>query len=170
MSLYTVAVFVHIVCACIWLGGMVFLVGALLPVAKQPPFAPHLLLLIDRTGRRFRTLGWLGFALFLATGIVALGARGFTWADAWSGRLWQGAWGERLALKLALVAVMLVLQALHDFWLGPQAVANAEHANDAGVPNPHPTSPLMRSARWIGRVNFLLTLAVIWLAVRLVRG
>jgi len=41
----------------------------------------------------FRTLGWVGFTLFLATGIVALGARGFGWADAWNGRFAMGGAG-----------------------------------------------------------------------------
>jgi hypothetical protein len=83
----------------------------------------------------------------------------------WSGQVFAGDFGHTLAVKLLLVGVILTISVVHDFFIGPQATAIGQTA---------PGSPeairLRRRASWIGRLNLLLSLAVIALAVKLVRG
>lgn len=72
---------------------------------------------------RFRVVGWGCLGLLLLSGIFNVGYRGFGWTDAVTGRLWHGPFGRILGIKLLVVAVILLLSALHDFVIGPQATA-----------------------------------------------
>ena len=70
-----------------------------------------------------------------------------------------------LGWKLALFLVVLVLSAWHDFFLGPRAARALERgANDAEMKS------LRNRARLLGRVVALLALAIVALAVMVVRG
>ncbi|HXG19736.1 MAG TPA: DUF4149 domain-containing protein [Methylomirabilota bacterium] len=163
--LYLFSVWLHIVAAAVWLGGMAFLAAVLAPILRQPAHRAEAAALIAQTGRQFRWIGWLCLLLLLATGVVNLASRGLQWTDVWNGQLWAGGFGHTLAAKLFLVAVSLGLSLLHDFLVGPQATAVARTA---------PGSPaavrLRRRAAWLGRVNLLLALLIVALAVVLVRG
>lgn len=162
---YLLTVWLHVLAAATWLGGMVFLVLVLVPVTRQAPFAGLASVLIEATGRRFRRVGWIALVVLVASGLVQLAYRGFTWADALSGRLWYGSFGQVLAIKLLLVAAILVLSAVHDFRLGPRASALWK-----AQPNSLAARRLRRWAAWIARLNLLLALAVVLLGVMLVRG
>jgi putative copper export protein len=68
-----------------------------------------------------------------------------------------------LLVKLGLVAAILALSGLHDFWIGPRASrALREGSAQAGR--------WRAQATWLGRINLLLSLGVLALAVLLVRG
>lgn len=108
---------------------------------------------MHRVGVRFRGVGWACLALLILTGTFNLAYRGFTWADLVEGTLWQGAFGRTLAIKLLLVAAVLALSALDDFYLGPRATALWQER-----PGDPRAAPLRRRAAWIGRLNFLLAL------------
>ena len=64
----------------------------------------------------------------------------------------------RFHLKLGLVALTLVLSALHDFVLGPRA----------GRPGAGPGAPARAS--WLARVNALVALAIVGPGLSLLRG
>lgn len=70
-----------------------------------------------------------------------------------------------LFFKLAIVALMFSLSALHDFVLGPRASVRRQ----AGA-LPAESPRLRRQASWLGRINLVLGMLVLALAVRLVRG
>jgi uncharacterized membrane protein len=157
-------VWLHVLAAATWLGTMVFLAAVLVPVLRATGDDALRARLLGATGTRLRALGWLSFGVLATTGLVNLTFRGFDLLDrsdvGW--RLWQGPFGHALAWKLGLFAVVLLLSAVHDFRLGPRATALA------------PGSPaalrLRRWATWIGRLNLLLGLAIVFLAVALARG
>ncbi|MEX2402371.1 MAG: DUF4149 domain-containing protein [Rhodothermales bacterium] len=162
---YLLSVWIHLLGAIVWIGGMAFLGAVLVPVLRDRSFDRVRTAMLYRTGLRFRWIGWIVLGLLVATGIANLGFRGFTWADALDGSLWQGVWGRLLAWKVGLVTLVLGGSALHDFYLGPLA---------ARVLDEHPHTPraerLRRTASYIGRVMLLLSLAILALAVLLVRG
>jgi len=120
---------------------------------------------VSWTGRRLRTIGWVCFGLFIVTGTFNLGVRGYTWSDLWDGSLFAGPFGETLALKLAIFLVILILSAIHDFYVGPQASKRMQ-----ADPHSVKAQQLRRTASWLGRVNLLLALVVVLLGVMLVRG
>ncbi|MBI4483543.1 MAG: DUF4149 domain-containing protein [Acidobacteria bacterium] len=162
---YLFSVWLHLLAATVWIGGMVFLSAVLVPVTRREECRGIAASLIQWTGRRFRWVGWLCFGVLFVTGVLNLAYRGFGWGDLWSGQLWQGDFGRVLAIKLLLVAVILLISALHDFVMGPRATASWRH-NPASAD----AVRLRRQASWMGRVNLVLALSVAALAVTLVRG
>lgn len=162
---YLFSVWLHILGAAVWIGGMVFLGLVLVPVIRGSDFAHVRTALLYRTGLRFRWAGWAVLGLLVITGILNLGYRGYTWADLWHGTLWQGSWGTILAWKVALVGLVLVVSAVHDFYLGPRATRLL-----AQKPDSTGAQRLRRTASIIGRLMLLVSLIILALAVMLVRG
>jgi uncharacterized membrane protein len=164
-AFYLLSVWLHIVAAVVWIGGMSFLALILAPVIRRSEYRGIIADLIHSTGVRFRWVGWICLILLVASGTFNLAYRGFDWTDLWSGRVFQGPFGLVLGIKLMLVAMVLLISALHDFLIGPRATA---------LWQTNPASPetmrLRRQAGWIGRLNLLLALVVVALGVLLVRG
>jgi uncharacterized membrane protein len=160
--MYQLSVFIHILSAIVWVGGMFFVALVLVPVARKLPTADRAELL-DRLGRRFRLVGWIAIVLLLATGLLNTALRGVTWEAVGSGRLLGSWFGQVLTVKIVLVCLMLALSAVHDFALGPASV-RALASDDRG------TATLRAQASWIGRATALLAVLVLALAVTLVRG
>jgi copper resistance protein D len=163
--LYVISVWLHILAAAVWIGGMAFLVLVLLPVTRREEYRGAAAGLVNWTGVRFRFVGWVCFGLLAASGVVNLLNRGIGWAELTSGEFWAGGFGRAFGLKMILVAVILAGSAIHDFYMGPRATEAWQR---------DPTSPraasLRRQATMFGRVNMLLALAVVILAVIMVRG
>lgn len=164
-ELYLISVWLHILAAMAWIGGMLFLGFVLVPVIRKPPLRDHATLLLYRTGLRFRQVGWIAFTTLVITGLVNLYVRGYGWTNLWEGTWWQGAWGHALAAKLLFVTAVLILSAVHDFYVGPKAVEQLERDPD-GPRSQH----LRKAASWMGRITLLLSLVILALAVTLPRG
>ena len=164
-TLYTISVFIHIISVTVWIVGMFFLVLVLIPVLRRDEFRPLFPAIFHQAGLRFRVVGWASLILLILTGTFNLAYRGFGFADLMSGRLFDGPFGRTLFMKLIAVALILVISIIHDFWIGPRASALVRE---------DPLSPkgisMRRAAVILGRLNFLLALLVVLLAVMLVRG
>ena len=162
---YLLSVWLHILAAAIWIGGMAFLVLVLVPVTRMAEYRTVAARLVQDTGVRFRWVGWGCLALLLSSGAINLGYRGFGWAHVRNGTIFQGPFGRVLGVKLLLVTLILLFSALHDFFIGPKATILAQSA-------PHTSSAIRArwQASWLGRVNLLLGLIVVALGILLVRG
>jgi putative copper export protein len=75
---------------------------------------------------------------------------------------WRTTFGTALAAKLACVVTMIVISAVHDFALGPAAGRAAPGSPEAVA--------LRRRAALLARVNALVGLLLVIVAVRLARG
>lgn len=163
-SLYVLSVWLHVLAATLWLGGMLFLVVVVIPLLRQTD-RRQAAAFMHRAGLRFRTVGWICFAVFIATGTYQLAYRGVAVSDFWDPVFLRSSFGSAIAWKLALFVVVLALSVWHDFFLGPRATE---------VGRRDPSSPeavrLRHRASWLGRANALLALAIVALAVTLVRG
>lgn len=159
------AISVHILAAIVWIGGMAFLGLVVVPVMRRSDLGRAATELFHRSAVRFRTIGWVCIVLLLATGIVNLGRWGIGSSELLSADFWDSSFGGILAAKLVAIFVIVVLSAAHDFFVGPRASAAIRKA-----PNSQEAQRLRSAASWIGRVNFLLAVAVVVLAVRLARG
>jgi copper resistance protein D len=164
-GVYLLSVWLHIMAAIVWVGGTIFLVVVLVPAIRRPEFAGIASALIRFTALRFRWVGWVCFCVFIFTGIVNLASRGIGWQELRDATFWQGSFGRTLAIKLILVAAILLISAFHDFFLGLRAAAAWETD-----PASAETLRLRRQAVQLGRLNLLLALVVIVLGVMLVRG
>ena len=163
-ALYYLAVTLHVLAAMLWLGGMFFLgvVGA--PVLRriEPPALRQRL--FQQLGARFRGVGWWAIAVLVLTGVANLHYRGWLQWDGVlaSGAFWRTGVGHALAAKLAAVATMLIVSAVHDFVLGPAAGRAVAGSPDALA--------LRRRAALLARANALLGVVIVVAAVRLARG
>lgn len=164
-SLYLFSVWLHILAAVVWVGGTIFISIALVPAIRRPEFRASGVALIRFTAHRFRWAAWLCFAIFVLTGIFNLLYRGMSFDLMGQASFWRGPFGSTLAIKLSIVAILIAISALHDFYVGPRAAAAWEQA-----PSAPETLGLRKLAVQCARVNLLLAILAIGLGVMLVRG
>jgi len=165
MLWYGVSVSLHILAACVWVGGMIFLAVVVLPIFRQPGYQAAAVPLIQAAGLRFRWVGWMALGTLVLTGIANLRFRGYGWTQRRDGAVWQGWFGHTLAAKLILVTAILVISAVHGLAIGPRFTRIAGEQPDLPT-----VRPLRREAAWIGRIVLLLSVAAVVLGVMLVRG
>jgi len=144
---------------------MTFLVLVLVPVTREKAYKHISADLIEKTGIRFRWIGWICLILLIISGLLNLNFRGIDWNELIRSQFWKGYFGFTLGIKLMLVAFILILSALHDFIIGPKAIRLWQE---------NPQSLQARRwrlrASWFGRINLLLALTALFLAIALVRG
>lgn len=143
MSLGLAVRFVHLLAVVTWVGGMLFIALVLVPVTRRLPDAALRTRLVEATGRRFRTVGWIALAVIVATGLGNLALRP------------ELLGAPRFHAKAGLVLLALALGAAHDFVLGPRA----------GRPGADPSA--RARASWVARVNVLVALAIVALGLAL---
>lgn len=159
---YFINVTIHVFAAIFWLGGMFFfaIVGA--PVLRKVEDASLRRDLFRVLGERFRWVGWITLGILTATGTLNLWFRGMlNWGVLADAGFWASPYGSALAWKLAAVGVMLMVQAAHDFLVGP-----ASSDADPGSPE---AARLRRVASWLARTSAAAGVAVVIAAVRLAR-
>lgn len=149
MITYELVVWLHILAAAVWIGGMSFFAIVVVPVVRRSGGGAELLQTI---GRRLRVVGWILLALLVITGAANLRAHGIGWSTLGQREFWSTDFGRALAIKLSLVAAIVAATLLHDV-LSRRA--------------PGSTRTL---TAWSGRIILLLSLGVVFFAVTLVRG
>lgn len=160
MTLYKFLVYLHILGAIGWVGGILFLGVVAVPAVRKLDDDSRSRI-INALGSRFRTVGYALLGLLAVTGIIQSVYNGATVATVLSGRFFQTSFGRTLALKLLFVVLMVVVSVAHDFFVGPAAVRVAEAGQDP--------SRLRKTASWLARITALLALVVVALASLLVR-
>lgn len=164
-ALYLISVWLHILAAIVWIGGMAFLVLVVVPWLRKQGGATDAGKFLRETGERFRNVGWACFVIIALTGTFNLYVRGVRWADFVRSEWLGSAFGKIVWFKLAAFSAVLLVSALHDFVLGPRATQ---------VMMRDPRSPeaqaLRRRASLFARANVLLALALVGAGVMLVRG
>lgn len=163
--MYQLNVFIHILSAVIWVGGMLFVSLVVVPVVRHLPPGERSALM-SALGHRFRIVGWVCIVILVLTGLLNAGFRGVTWTN-FPALVASSSFGQLLGAKVLLVGTMIALSAVHDFVIGPASTRAFQRADSAGQAR---AEQLRRQAAWLARINALLALAVVALAVLLVRG
>jgi copper resistance protein D len=153
----TVIIWIHLVAAIAWIGGLLFhrmvlrpAIGRVsLPGKGQEIFAG----ILTRIEARFKTLRWLSLATLLVTGIVNLLNEGG------SARM-ESAWGAWLMLKLLFVLIVIGLTAIHDVGMAPAAAGHAATAAE----------PASRAAGLISDTILALGLIIVFISAYLVQS
>lgn len=159
---YTLVVTLHVLAAMVWLGGMFFL-ALVAPIVREVGDDALRARLFEKLGRRFRDVGWACILVLLVTGVLQLRSRGYWGMDVLGNpAFWATRLGFVLGAKLLLVTVMLAVQAVHDFRIGPAA-----GVAEPGTPE---ALRLRRTAALMARGSAMAGLVLIWFAVRLARG
>ena len=160
--MYRITVTIHVLSAMFWLGGMFFLaiVGAPALRGLDPDLRRRL---FKEIGERFRTASWVVIGVLVVTGVLNLHFRGLLEPALRGGSdFWLGAAGRMLTWKLALVFVMVTIACAHDFWLGPRS--------SELTPGSEEHQRIRQTVMWLGRVNALVGVLLVYVATRLVRG
>jgi len=164
-GLYVTSIVVHVLAVAVWLGGGVFLGVVLAPVLRRRENREAAAALFERAAMRFRVISWVCLGLTLVTGALSLALRGVGMSDLARGDFWKSSFGLILGHKLALVLISYVLTVVNDLRVAPRALEQWRTNPDAPQ-----TVRLRKASGWMGRVNLLLAVAVVALAVKLARG
>ncbi len=164
--MYQIAVFIHVLSAVIWVGGMLFLVMVLVPLSRRERKTGGAMVgLLRDSAQKFLPVAWAAMAFLVVTGIY------IGW-DQWGVRPGNffstgGHFFRILQVKTGLFVVVIALSLLHDFLLGPKVLALLE-----SEPTPPAVNPGKVARVWLlalARVNLLLVLTILVLAVFLIR-
>lgn len=152
---YQFSVFLHIVCASFWIGGMLFLPLVVLPGIKDHPDKVEILY---KTGMRFRTLGWITLILLLITGLGNAWLRGLPVSFSF---FFEEGYGKWMGIKILFFAIMLAISGVHDFFIGGKAIEGMRRGEGGRF---------RQVARWSGRLNLLISLILAFIGIMLSRG
>jgi copper resistance protein D len=143
-------VWLHVLAAVSWIGGMIFLSLVLAPLVRSRKAVPELMALFRSAARRFRFVVWGAIVILLLTGPPLLHQRGIPIMD-------PSGWPLILAVKLGLVAVLLFFTLTHDLILGPRVgrIVQLPSERRSGLDD-----VLVACSPWIARSSLVLTLAV----------
>lgn len=163
-ALYLLSVWVHILAATVWVGGMLFLVLVVVPWLRKGARADAGAFLRE-TGERFRNVGWICFCAVLVTGTFNLWVRGVRLSDFGRVEWLQSPFGTTVVVKLSAFCAVLVVSLIHDFVVGPRATKAI-----AASPGSLEAQRERKRASVLGRVNVLLALVLVGAGVLMVRG
>lgn len=145
----------HLMAAVTWIGGMIFAAMILQPVMRRS-FTPEVRMPLYRDiGSRFKAVQLACLGILLATGLQKL------WTLRETPEVFHSAYGMILGVKLALVAAVSILSALHSYVWGPQLTALR---NESASPA---YAALMRKLVFWGMINLHLAFAIIFCAALL---
>lgn len=135
---------------------MIFISAVLAPVLRKLPEGSRRDL-FRQLGPPMRVLAWASLLILLLTGTLSL----------WHGGIaWEGSAGRLLIAKLFLAGTAAVLSAVHDFLLGTGRNSRKGKGFD---PTP-PSGKMVNRLVWLARLNLLLALGIVLLAVLMVRS
>lgn len=164
-ALYLAMVWLHIIAAAAWVGGMIFFAAVVVPVVRHPDYRAKAGDLVHRVGRRYRVLGWTSLAALVISGTYLLDTRGVGLTELTSASFYATSFGKTVAAKLLMIGAILVATLVHDISMGPKATRLLRERPD------DPRAQRIRLvARYWGRANLLFALVVVALGVMLVRG
>ncbi len=130
----------HIVSASFWVGGMLFLSLVIVPFLRDKPYKKDF---FASAVQRFSFYG-----TFLSLGLLLITGLGITFYI-------QGGFRRTIYEKLFLFVVILIISLYHDLWAGPRALQIERYR---------------KIARYIGIVNLILSLIMVYMGVRIRMG
>jgi uncharacterized membrane protein len=146
-----VVLYLHVVAAVVWIGGLAYQAHVLLPAARRGAVGPF-----AEAARRARPVTWTAIALVVLSGFYNVTQLGDL------SRVMDTGAGLMLAAKFTLVILAVALASQRDF-------AQVTLLNAAVASNGDPTRAL-RSITRLDRLVLLLALIVIYLGLAISRA
>src|SRR2546422_3832011 len=168
MPMYFLSVWIHILAAAVWTGGLIYTAAVAVPFALTQPVDERQRILRG-LARRFRWIGWGSVVVLIITGIgnLVLRLTPIKFSQIFNGDVFNPEKVERLIAiwlpwKLMLVVVMIALMAFHD-------VTSIQVARryEEGSPD---SAPGNRAGSRAAALATLIAILVLYVSVRLVRG
>ncbi len=163
--MYQAMVAIHVIAAVTWLGGMLFLVMVMVPLARRDMGGGQGFVILRQVAERFVPVSWVAMVVLALTGgYLAFDHWGVGVGDFFSGGIH---FIDMLQVKTALFLVVVLISLAHDFWLGPMMMDRLDAARQSGQPLPRGAARAF--VLMAARVNLLLVLAIVVLAVMMTR-
>jgi putative copper resistance protein D len=140
-----VILWIHLLAAMTWIGGMLFVWLVLRPSLRKPVLDPQAQAVLSRVEGRFRTIRWYSLLTLLGTGLFNLVHEGS------SARL-ESSWGGVLMIKLFFVAAVMGITGINDFLISPTKTS---------------TGSANRTKDSLTGIIFLLALLIVFIGVYL---
>jgi len=154
--LLKIALFLHVISAIFWIGGMLFLTLVIAPYVLSIQDRQERAKIFQVVGKKLRLYGWIAIILLLITGPTVLYLiYGIPIQDAFSPGVHSTGFGRALAYKLTLVTIIVISSIIHDFYIGPKAKESPK---------------LSRLAKIFGRTNLVIAIFIVIFAVILRTG
>lgn len=154
--LLKLALFLHIISAIFWVGGMLFIVVVVAPYLMTITDPAEKSKIFQVVGKQFRRWGWVAIITLLVTGpIILYKIYDIPPFGIFDNALHATSFGKALAIKLTLVTILVISSLFHDFWIGPKSRTSRN---------------LVKWARIFGRTNLLIALFIVLFAVMLRTG
>lgn len=164
--MYQLNVWIHVLMAAVWVGGLIYTAAVAVPYAVSRGRGEQQTILRG-LARRFRWIGWGSIVVMILTGLGNLVLRyspikliQLFNGEAFNPRMVDGFIAIWLPWKLMLVALMIVLMIFHD-------VTSLQAARRSGSPE---SAPGNRAGSIAAGLATLVAIAVLYVSVRLVRG
>lgn len=146
MSVPLLILWLHVLAAVLWVGGLAFQAHAILPAARRGRAA-----LFAESARRGRPAAWMAIALVVLTGFYNVTRLGSL------ERVMRSGAALALAAKFALVLVAVALASQRDFVQVPRLLRALAARDDP--------SPVLRAIATLDRLVLALALIVIYLGL-----
>ena len=104
----TLVLWLHVLAACVWIGGQVTVAMLIPPLRRHGTLA-------RTAGQRYQWVAWPAFTVLAVTGILNVGNAGLRWSQ-----LLDTPAGRTLAVKLGLVALSGLAAGVHAFLQAPR--------------------------------------------------
>ncbi len=133
--------FLHVVLATFWVGGMLFLSFVVAPYLRRHPEIMGEA--FQEVGKRFSLYGtFISLFLLFITGLV-------------NANLLHGGFRKSIYEKLFIFLIVVIVSLAHDLWAGKKAVDSEYHR---------------KWAKWLGIINLILSLLLVYMGVRIRLG
>ena len=133
--------FLHVVLATFWVGGMIFLSLVVVPYLKNKPEIRNEA--FQEVGKRFSLYGtFISLFLLLITGLV-------------NTYLLHGGFRRSIYEKLFLFFIVVAISLAHDLWAGRKALDSEYHR---------------KWAKWLGIANLIISLMLVYMGIRIRLG
>ncbi len=152
----TIPIWLHIVAATVWVGPQFFMFIVMVPAVRAIADRETRLRVLRLVTTRFAWLAWSAMVILVLTGISnvfdhedksGISLLNFDWRYSWI-----------FFTKMALVALMITLTALHSFVVGPRQMAVAEQEEE----DSEEVARLRRSGIILSSVSLVAALATIF--------
>jgi putative copper export protein len=163
MAFHALILWLHLLGAVIWIGGVVFLALVVGPaLTRAASVREHLRLELNVEGR-FRVVMWPAVGVVLFTGLFNV--INILYATSLSGGSIPPAFARLLALKIGLVVVMVTLQAIDQLVVRPKRIAGLNTLAPEVTALPVALLKWQRLSQRIGVAIMVLAVVVVWLGV-----
>lgn len=149
------SLFLHIIAALFWIGGMLFMTIVVAPFLKTIEDPNERSRIYQVVGKGFRFWGWIAIIILVITGPLNLYLMGIPMGSLIDPSFHSTPYGKALAVKISFVILIVVTSLLHDFVFGPKA------RNSPGYSS---------FAKWLGRSNLFTAIIIVLFAVFLRLG